>query len=48
MTTKEIREDVRAYMGEDYNKKDMQPIRNFLENMLVEYDEAMQRVKKGQ
>lgn len=47
MTNKEIKQDVRAYMGEDYNNESMQPLREFLENMLTEYEEAMQRVKKG-
>lgn len=47
MTNKEIKQDVRSYMGEDYNNEAMQPVREFLESMLAEYDEAMQRVKKG-
>ena len=47
MTNKEIKQDVKNYMGAYYNNEAMQPLREFLENMLAEYDEAMQRVKKG-
>lgn len=47
MTEKEIKVDVAAYMGDDANDPKMQQLRKALENMLKEYDEAMQRVKKA-
>lgn len=47
MTNAEIKNDVRAYMGEAYDDEDAEPIKQFLENMLKQYDDAMKRVKKG-
>ena len=47
MTDLEIKTDVAAYMGEAANNPKMQQLRKALENMLKEYDEAMQRVRKA-
>ena len=47
MTDAEIKADVAAYMGEAADDPKMQQLRKALENMLNEYDQTMQRVKKG-
>lgn len=47
MNKNEIKADVAAYMGDAANDPKMQQLRKALENMLKEYDETMQRVKKA-
>lgn len=47
MTNAEIKADVAAYMGEAAHDPKMQQLRNALENMLKEYDQAIQQVRKA-